>query len=102
MANLVKSRIVPIIQGAPSHFKITTKRTRWLGQLFRKEELWPCRKLTFTNPDGTRKEGRPLVRRMDSIEEDLKQSGVKNSKTKTANRMELKSIVGTVTAGTRL
>jgi hypothetical protein len=39
---------------------------------------------------------------MDRIEEDLKQSRVNNWKTKTANRMEWKSIAGTVKAGTRL
>jgi hypothetical protein len=32
--------------------------------------------ITFTNPDGTKKVGRTLARWMDSVEEDLKRSGV--------------------------
>jgi len=39
---------------------------------------------------------------MDSIEEGVKQSGVNNWKTKTAKRMEWKSIVGTVKPGTKV
>ena len=33
-----------------------------LGHAFRTDELYPCRKLTFTNPEGTRKVGpNPIV-----------------------------------------
>jgi hypothetical protein len=34
-------------------------RLRWLGHLFRSEDMNPCRKLTFTKPENIRK-GRPL------------------------------------------
>ena len=61
-------------------------------------ELYPCRKLTFTNPDDARKVGRPRVRRVDSVEEDLKRNGVNNCKTKAAYRMEWRSVVGAVEA----
>jgi len=36
------------------------------------------------------------------VEEDLKKSRVNNWKTKAANRMEWRSVVGAVKAGTRL
>jgi hypothetical protein len=54
----------------------------------RTDELYPCRKLTFANPDDARKVGRPPVRRVDSAEEDLKRSEVNNRKTKAADRMD--------------
>jgi len=78
-------------------------RVRWLGHLLGRDKLYPCRKLTFTNPDDARKVGRPPVRRMDSVEEDLKRNGVNNCKTKTkaADRMDWRSVVGAVEAGTR-
>ena len=44
--------------------------------------------LKFTNAEGTRKAGRPPIRCMDSVEEDLNRSGVSNWKTKAANRVE--------------
>jgi hypothetical protein len=64
-------------------------------------QRYPCRKLTFINLHGTRNVGRLPVRWMDSVEEDLKRSGV-NWKTKAANRMEWSSVVGAVMAGMRL
>jgi hypothetical protein len=37
--------------------EVKSKRIRWLGHLFRTEEQYPCRKLTFTKPYSTRKIG---------------------------------------------
>jgi hypothetical protein len=51
---------------------------RWLGHLFRMQELDPCRKLTFLKPEGTRHVGIHKVRWLESGEEDLKQMGVRN------------------------
>ena len=34
---------------------------RWLGQLFRMQELDPCRKLTLLKPEGTRRVGKPKL-----------------------------------------
>ena len=64
---------------------ITAIRVGWLRQLFRADELYPWRKLIFTNPDGTTKVGRSRIRWMGSAAEDLKRIGVNNWKTKTAN-----------------
>lgn len=60
--------------------EIKATRFRWLGHLLRTDELHPCRKLTYTNPDDARKVGRPPVRRVNSVEEDLKRNGVNNCK----------------------
>jgi hypothetical protein len=76
-------------------------RVMWLGHLLRTDELYPCRKVAFTNPDDARKVGRPPARRVDSVEEDLKRNGV-NCKTKAADRMDWRSVVGAVEVGTRL
>jgi len=63
-------------------------RVRWLGHLLRRDKLYPCRKLTFTNPDDAMKVGRPPVRRMDSVEEDLKRLELTTAKPKTRQRTE--------------
>lgn len=78
--------------------EIKGTRVRWLGHLLRADELCPCRKLTFANPDDARKAGQPPVRRVDCVEEDLKRSGVNNCKTKAADRMDWSSVVGAVKA----
>jgi hypothetical protein len=46
-------------------------RLRWLGHLIRANEISPCRKLTFSKPEGTRRAGRPSLRWLDSVEKDL-------------------------------
>jgi hypothetical protein len=51
-------------------------RLRWLGQLFKMHEMDPCRKLTLLKPDGTRLVGKPKVRWLESIEEDLQEMGL--------------------------
>jgi hypothetical protein len=51
---------------------------RWLGHRFRVQEQKPCRKLTPHKPGGTRRVGRPAIRWLDSIEDDLKLTGVRN------------------------
>lgn len=44
--------------------EITATGSRWLAHLFSTNNLYPCRKLTFTNPDSKRKLGRPHIRCM--------------------------------------
>ena len=77
-------------------------RVRLLGQLFRTDEPYPCRTRTFRDPVGARKEGRPPIRRMDTAEEGPKSVVFSNWKTKASKRMEWRSVVGAVRAGTRL
>jgi hypothetical protein len=49
-----------------------------LEHLFRMHELDRCRKLTLLKPEGNRRVGKPEVRWLESVEEDLKQMGVRN------------------------
>jgi len=50
---------------------IKTGRLRWLGQLFRMQEVGPCRKLIVLKPEGTIV-GKPKLRCLESVEEYLK------------------------------
>jgi len=72
---------------------IKSGRLRWLGHLFRMQEQNPCRKLTLHKPEGTRRVGRPAIRWLDSIEEDLKIMGVRNWRRKTQDRDQWRAIV---------
>jgi len=49
-----------------------------MGQLFRMQGLDPCRKLTVLKSEGTRRLGKPKLRWRESVEEDLKNKGVRN------------------------
>jgi len=48
---------------------------RWLGHLFRMQELDPCRRLTLLKPEGTRRLGKLQLRWLESVEEDMKKIG---------------------------
>jgi hypothetical protein len=56
---------------------IKTGRLRWLGHVFRMQEVGPCRKLTVRKPEGTRHLGEPKLRWLESVEEDLKNMSVR-------------------------
>jgi hypothetical protein len=57
------------VYNGPSIVKMAkSARLRWLRHLYRCEKSNPCKKLTFTKPEGVRKRGRPPVRWMDSVE----------------------------------
>jgi hypothetical protein len=47
-------------------------RIRWLRHLIRMEENSPCKKITFSQPEGSRKKGRPKLRWLDSVLKDVK------------------------------
>ena len=61
---------------------IKMRRMKRLGQLFRMQELDPCRKLTHLEPEGTRRVGKPQLMWLESVEEDLKNSGLRNCRSK--------------------
>jgi hypothetical protein len=57
----------------PSTVKmIKISRLKWLGYLARMEDNAPCKKVTFPQPEGSRKKGRPQLRWPDSVLKDLK------------------------------
>jgi hypothetical protein len=74
----------------------------WLGHPFRTDELYPWRRITFTNPEGTRKVGPNPIINMDSSEEGLIRHGVNDWKAKAGNRMDWRSELGAVKHGTCL
>jgi hypothetical protein len=53
-------------------------RLRLLGQLFRIQQQNPFTELTLHKQDRTRRIGRPAVRRLESVEGDLKKMAVRN------------------------
>jgi hypothetical protein len=57
---------------------VKIRRMRWLGHLFRMQGLDPCRKLTLLKPNGTRRVGKHNLRWLESVEEDVKNMGVKD------------------------
>jgi hypothetical protein len=53
-------------------------RLRWLGHLFKMQELHPCRRLILLKPKGTWHIGKPNLRVLESVEGDLKNMGMRN------------------------
>jgi hypothetical protein len=68
-------------------------RLMWLGHLFRIQELDPCRKLTLYKPEGTRRVGKPRARWPESVETDLRKTGVKNWRRKAQDREQWRAIL---------
>ena len=46
---------------------IKKARQKWLGHVARMEDNVRCRKTTFSQPEGSRKKGRPGLRWLDSV-----------------------------------
>jgi hypothetical protein len=61
----------------PNIVKVKVWQLRWLGQLLRIQKH-PCRKLTLYKSEGSRWVYRPAIRWLDSAEEGLKTTGVRN------------------------
>jgi hypothetical protein len=51
---------------------IKIARLKWLGHIARMEDNAPCKKITFSQPEGSRKKGTPKLRWPDSVLKDLK------------------------------
>jgi hypothetical protein len=51
---------------------IKISKLKWLGHITRMDENLLCRKLTFSQLEGSRKEGRPKLRWLDYVLQDLK------------------------------
>jgi hypothetical protein len=60
---------------------------------FRVQEQNPCGKLTLHKPDGTGRVGRPVIRWLNAIQEDVKIMGVRNWRRKTQDRDQWRAIV---------
>jgi hypothetical protein len=51
---------------------IKVSRLKYLGHIARIEDNAPCKKITFSQPDGSRQKGRPKLRWLHSVLKDLK------------------------------
>jgi hypothetical protein len=51
---------------------IKINRLKWLGLIRRMDESSLCKKLTFSQLEGSRKKGRPKLRWLDDVLQDLK------------------------------
>jgi hypothetical protein len=62
----------------PSIVKIIKiARLKWLGHISRLEDNVPCMKITYPRPEGSKKQGKPRLRWLDSVLTDLKNFEVK-------------------------
>ena len=68
-------------------------RLRWLGHLFRMQELDLCRKFTLLKRERNRRVGEPKLRWLESVEEDVKNMGVRNWRRKSRDREEWRTIL---------
>ena len=68
-------------------------RLKWLGHLFRMQELDPSRNLTPLKPEGTRRVGKPKLKWLESVEEDLKNVGMRNWRDESQNREEWRTVL---------
>jgi hypothetical protein len=66
---------------------------RCLGHLLRMQEHNPCRKLTLHKPQSIRRVGRPAVRWLDSVEEDLKATDLRKWRRKSHDYDQCRAIV---------
>jgi hypothetical protein len=57
------------------------------------QELDPCRKRTLLKPEGTQSVGKPKVGWFESVEEDLKNMGVWNWRSKQQEREEWRTVL---------
>ena len=81
---------------------IKSHRIRWLGHLYRTEDANPLKKLTFTNPMGARKRGRPPIRWLDSVESDIKTISKRDWRNIALDRTRWRKLIGTALASSRL
>ena len=89
--------------GEPDIVKIAkTSRIRWLGHLYRYEDISPTKKVTFSTIDGKRRKGRPPTRWLDSVENDLKVLGVNRWRAMALDRRRWKGLGETALACKRL
>ena len=82
--------------------EIKARRIQWLGHLYRTEDQHPTRMLTFNTIYGSRRVGRPPMRWMQSVEDDLLRSGMGAWRRAASDRTRWRTVVGAVKAGKRL
>lgn len=72
---------------------IRASRIRWIGHVEKMDEERTTKKITRTKPECRRDRGRPRLRWIDDVEDDLRQLGVRGWRRKAQDRTEWRSIV---------
>ena len=72
---------------------IKVRRLEWLGHVIRMNETRSVRKIFEGKLEGRRGRGRPRLRWINDVEDDLRKLGVKRWRTKALDREEWASIV---------
>ena len=72
--------------------RIKIRRLEWLGHVVRMNETRPVKKI-FERKLGRRGRGRPRLRWINDVEDDLRKIGVKRWRTKALEREEWTSII---------
>jgi hypothetical protein len=67
---------------------VKVQRLRWAGHIARMSDHEYTKRLTFSQPEGTRSRGRPRMRWIDDVEEDLQILGVRRWREVARNRQE--------------
>jgi hypothetical protein len=73
--------------------EIKKARLRWLGHVERMSEYRVIKKLYMSKPEGRRSVGRPKVRWLDDVEEDLRKMRISGWRGKARRRDEWKSVL---------
>ena len=72
---------------------IRIRRLEWIGHVIRMNETRCVKKIFEGKLDGRRGRGRPRLRWIDNVEDDLRKLGVKRWRTKALDREEWASII---------
>jgi transcription termination factor 2 len=72
---------------------IKIRRLEWLGHVVRMDESRSVKKIFEGKLEGTRGRGRPRLRWIKDVEDDLRKLGVKRWRTKALDRVERASII---------
>ena len=72
---------------------IKIRRLEWIGHVIRMNETRSVKKIFEGKLDGRRGRGRPRLRWIDNVEDDLRKLGVKRWRTKALDREEWASII---------